>query len=95
MAAYLIAQITVDDPDEYVKYASQTVALAAEFGGRFLAKGGGAEQLEGSGPERNVIIEFPDRDAALRWYRSDAYQALAAIRRRAASVSNMVVVDGV
>ena len=36
MSAYIIARITVTDPEGYKAYASQTAALAEAFGGRFL-----------------------------------------------------------
>jgi len=94
MAAYIIAQVDVSNPDEYVNYARQTPDIAAKFGGKFLAKGGAAEQLEGTGRGRNVIIEFPDGDAARRFYNSDDYQAVIGIRH-ANSESDLVIVEGV
>ena len=56
MSAYIIARIEVTDLDAYMEYASQTVAIAESFGGKFLVKGGAFEQIEGSGPERHVVI---------------------------------------
>ncbi len=94
MAAYVIAQITVTDPEGYKEYASQTGDLAAKYGGRFLAKGGEARWLEGSGHDRNVIIEFPDMESAERWYNSPEYQAIAPIRA-ANSQGSLVVIQGV
>lgn len=93
MTAYLIARINVTDPEEYQAYASQTVALAEKFGGRFLVKGGGQTQLEGNSPDRHVIIEFPDRDTALDWYNSDAYRRILPIALNS-SERDIVVVDG-
>lgn len=93
MPAYMIARIEVTNPDEYAKYAQQTVALAAEFGGRFLAKGGPFKQLEGSGPDRHVVVEFPDMETAERWYRSDAYQKILPIALGASS-RDLVLVEG-
>ncbi|KRS14214.1 hypothetical protein XM53_00260 [Roseovarius atlanticus] len=94
MAAYLIARINVTDPEDYKAYASQTVALAEQFGGRFLAKGGPQTQVEGISPERHVIIEFPDHQAALDWYNSDAYQRILPIAT-SSSERDIVIVDGV
>ncbi|MEQ9242093.1 MAG: DUF1330 domain-containing protein [Pseudooceanicola nanhaiensis] len=94
MSAYLIARITVTDPDDYQAYASQTVALAEKFGGRFLVKGGAQEGLEGNCPDRHVIIEFPDRATALDWYNSDAYQRILPIAL-SSSERDIVVVDGI
>ena len=94
MPAYIIGRIDVTDPEEYVKYASQTVALAEKAGGKFLVKGGAQELVEGAAPDRHVIIEFPDRAAALAWYNSDAYRTILPIALRA-SARDLVIVDGV
>lgn len=94
MAAYMIARIAVTDPDEYAKYASQTVALAEKFGGTFLVKGGPMTQIEGSGPDRYVVVEFKDRAAAEAWYNSDEYQAILPIALNN-STRDLVIVDGV
>jgi uncharacterized protein (DUF1330 family) len=57
-------------------------------------RGGEFEVVEGDwAPGRVVVIEFPDRDAALAWWRSDGYQELAKIRR-SASTAKILVVDG-
>lgn len=94
MAAYIIAQVQVADAEGYVEYASQTVAIAEKFGGNFLAKGGACEWLEGSGSDRNVIIEFPDVAAAKQFYTSAEYQAILPIAKRHSS-RDMVLVEGV
>jgi uncharacterized protein (DUF1330 family) len=66
----------------------------AAHGGRFIARGGTQETLEGDwAPKRLVIIEFPDLDAARGWHESDDYAPLRELRR-SASVTNIVVVDG-
>jgi len=94
MSAYIIARITVTEPEDYSTYARQTVALAERFGGRFLVKGGAQTALEGNSPDRHVIIEFSDRETALAWYNSDDYRRILPI---ALSSSNrdIVVVDGI
>ena len=94
MAAYIIARITVTDPEDYQAYASQTVALAEKAGGRFLVKGGAQSFVEGEGPERHVLIEFPSRDMALAWYNSPEYQEILPIALRS-SQRDIVVVEGV
>ncbi len=76
MPAYIIARITVTDPDDYKEYAAQTVALAEAAGGKFLVKAGRQKIVEGSAPERHVIVEFPTLEQAEAWYISDAYQAI-------------------
>jgi uncharacterized protein (DUF1330 family) len=94
MAAYIIAQIDLTDPEAYKGYASQTPAIAEQFGGTFLAKGGAAEQLEGKGRSRNVIIQFPDVESAKQFYNSPEYQAVLPIALEN-SEREMVLVEGV
>ncbi|EAQ27020.1 MULTISPECIES: DUF1330 domain-containing protein [unclassified Roseovarius] len=94
MSAYIIARITVTNPQDYQTYASQTVATAEKFGGRFLAKGGVQDVLEGICPDRHVIIEFPDRATALDWYGSDAYRRILPIAM-SSSERDIVLVDGI
>lgn len=93
MAAYVISQIEVTNLEEYMKYASQTVACAEKFGGKFLVKGGSAEWIEGSGAERNVVIEFDSKDAAMAFYNSVEYQKILPIAL-ASSNRSMVLVEG-
>lgn len=93
MSAYIIARIEVTDAEAYGRYAARTVALAERFGGRFLVKGGAMTQIEGTGPDRHVVIEFPDRAVAERFYNSDEYQAILPIAKAAAR-RDLVIVDG-
>ena len=63
--AYLIGQITVTNPEGYAHYASQVPQTIAAFGGKYLVRGGQATQLEGLPQgDRNVVVEFPSREAA-------------------------------
>jgi uncharacterized protein (DUF1330 family) len=93
MAAFMIARIEVTNLEGYMKYASQTVACAEKFGGKFLVKGGPMEQLEGSGPDRHVVIEFKDMAAAKAFYTSDEYQKILPIAL-ANSKRDAVLVQG-
>jgi uncharacterized protein (DUF1330 family) len=94
MTAYIIARIAVTDLEDYKTYASQTVAQAEKAGGTFLVKGGPMTQVEGSGPDRHVVISFPTREQALAWYHSPEYQAILPIALRS-STRDLVIVDGI
>ena len=94
MAAYLIAEVEVTDPETYQSYRAQTPAVIERYGGRFLVRGGAAETLEGEGqPGRMVVLEFPDLAAARRFYGSPEYQAIIGIRHQAAT-SRLILVEG-
>ena len=94
MRAYLIAQVKIHDPQIYKQYIERTPAIIAQYGGRFLARGGASEILEGSAPNRRVIIvEFPSMDAARDFYNSPAYQQAKALRTPI-SEAEFVLVEG-
>src|SRR5258705_8888324 len=70
-AAYVIAEIEITNPEGYKEYTTLVPATIQEHGGRFLARGGKTEVLEGEWPERRrVIIEFPSWEAARKWWGS-------------------------
>jgi uncharacterized protein (DUF1330 family) len=95
MAAYVIVDIDVTDPigyEEYKKLAGQT---AADFGGKYLTRGGKVETLEGTwAPKRLVILEFDSVERAKEWLESPVYREAKQVRYRTAK-SNMIVVEGV
>jgi uncharacterized protein (DUF1330 family) len=96
MPAYVIAAVNdAWDQEKLVEYRERNTDVVSEYGGRFVARGGAQELLEGDwDPKRLVIIEFPDMDAARGWYHSDGYAPLRELRR-SASVTDIVVVEGV
>jgi uncharacterized protein (DUF1330 family) len=94
MAAYIIAEIEITDPDTYDRYRAQTPGVIAQFGGRFLVRGGKAEMLEGDRqPGRLVVIEFSDTAAARRFYGSPEYREIIGLRQQAAR-SRLILVEG-
>jgi uncharacterized protein (DUF1330 family) len=81
MPAYFVAEIEVTDPEGYRPYAAKAGATVAQYGGKFVARGGKVELVEGGPePQRVVITEFEDVEAARRWYNSPEYQAILPIR---------------
>jgi len=93
MPAYIIVRIEVTNLEAYQEYAAQTVAIAESFGGKFLVKAGAFEQVEGSGPDRHVVIEMPDVATAKTFYASDAYQAILPIALKNSN-RDFVIVEG-
>lgn len=94
MPAYLIADIEITDPIGYEEYRKRVPPTLAAHGGRFLARGGTIEVLEGSwNPTRLVIIEFPSMAALKSWYGSPEYRPLIELRNRNAR-SHLFAVEG-
>ena len=80
--AYVIARVTVTDPEAYAEYAKGATAAIRQYDGRPLVRGGAFEALEGEARPRNVVIEFelhgtgppllsfariPGREGQARW----------------------------
>ena len=94
MPAYIIGEIEITDPEAYKRYTAQTPGVIARHGGRFIVRGGNGEAVEGAAPKRVVVIEFPDRATAKRFYQSPEYQEILKIRL-SASQGRLFLVDGV
>ena len=95
MAAYVIVNIEVTDPVRYEEYKKRALATVTAHGGRYIARGGRAETLEGTWrPHRVVLLEFPSAQNAKAWWDSEAYKPLKAMRQASAR-TEMMLVEGV
>lgn len=94
MTAYVIVDIEVTDPVGYEDYKQLAAPTVAQYGGKYLARGGMTEVLEGDWqPKRLVILEFESLERAKAWLNSEEYRPARELRHRYAR-SNMVVVAG-
>src|SRR5712691_2835900 len=94
MVAYVILQIDVMDAEKHAKYREITTPMVERYGGRYLARGGKMEVVEGESLPRIVIVEFPSMERFKSFYNAPEYQEAKALRQRATR-GNMIVVDGV
>jgi len=94
MAVYAVVNIRVTDPDHYAKYREKAPATIARYGGKYLARGGAVEVLEGDwDPQRLAVLEFESTERFHEWYDSSEYAPLRQLRSEAAD-SEFVVVEG-
>jgi uncharacterized protein (DUF1330 family) len=94
MAAYVIANVEVLDPETYLGYSQQVPQTVRQYGGEFLVRGGTVEEIEGSfGLHRVVVLRFDSVARAHAWYDSPEYQAILPTRLRATN-SRVVIVEG-
>jgi uncharacterized protein (DUF1330 family) len=95
MAVYIVADVEIKDPREYQRYAQQVPPTVEQYGGKFLARGGQPEPLEGNWQaKRIVIIEFPSAEQAKAWYNSPEYSAIISIRHSSAT-ARIILAHGV
>ncbi len=95
MTAYAIVRVTVTDPEQYQKYMALSPGAVEAHGGKFIARGGATEVLEGEDEDRRVVLlEFPSMEAARTFYDSPEYLEARAARAGAAEMQ-LVIVEGV
>ncbi len=95
MSAYVIVDINVTDPVGYEEYKKLAPPVVAAFGGKYLARGGKTETLEGDwSPKRLVILEFESAERAKEWLNSPEYRIPRQLRHQTTE-TNMVVIEGV
>jgi len=80
MSTLIIVDLTPTNKDKLAAYSSQAAQTLLPYGGEFLAKGS-IEALHGDAAfSTKVVIQFPDRDSAVNWYASKAYQDIIPLR---------------
>ena len=94
MPAYFVAELEITNATAMEPYRAAVPATIAQYGGRFLIRGGATQLVEGAPePKRVVILEFPDIAAVKRWYDSPEYQKILPMRL-ANSTGRAFIVEG-
>jgi uncharacterized protein (DUF1330 family) len=95
MTAYVIVDINVTDPVRYEDYKQLATPTVELYGGKYIARGGKTETLEGDwAPTRLVILQFEGIEQAKNWLNSPEYNEARNLRHQTAT-SQMVVIEGV
>lgn len=95
MPAYCFFDVLeVTDPERMERYRERVPSTVEQYGGTYLTVGGRCDVVEGQWrPAFPVLIEFPSLEQAHRWYDSEEYRGLKALRL-AATRGNAVFIDG-
>ncbi len=95
MTAYVVVDINVHDPVGYEEYKKLAPVAVELYGGKYIARGGRTETLEGDWtPSRLVLLQFENSEQAKKWLNSEEYREARAMRHKTAR-SQMVVIEGV
>lgn len=96
MPAYLVATVTITDPEKFSGYAKAIAGLSEKFGGEYIVRGPITEVLEGDiAPDQRVIVsKFPSAQAARDYIGSPEYKAGAALREGAGTVEMRLIDQG-
>ena len=95
MSAYVISEVEVRDAAAFEAYRTIAAKAIAQYGGRYLVRGGAASAIEGGPlPKTIIVVEFPTMERLREWYASPEYaEALKA--RQTAIDRRLIFVEGV
>jgi uncharacterized protein (DUF1330 family) len=94
MAAYVIVDSDIKNPEGMKEYIEKVGATLGAHGGKPIIAGTNIEVMEGDWrPNRIVVVAFPDMAAAKAWYNSPDYQTILPIRT-ANTDDKMIFVEG-
>jgi uncharacterized protein (DUF1330 family) len=93
---YMIANLVVEDANEYRKYEKGFFPILKKFGGEFVTFDDKHENFEGEFPleGRVIIFKFPSEELAKQWYNDDDYQTLSEFRRAGTTLKSITLVHG-
>ena len=95
MSAYVISEVDVKDAAGFERYRTIAARTIAQYGGRYLVRGGAASLVEGEPPPKNIIVvEFPSMERLREWYASPEYAEALKVRRTALE-RRLIFVEGV
>jgi uncharacterized protein (DUF1330 family) len=92
MSAFVLVEVSIQDPLVYEEYKKLTPGSVEAYGGKFVIRGNPVQVLEGEWKyDRMVMLEFPSKEIALEWYNSEEYQIARKIREKASSANFFIV----
>ena len=95
MSAYVISEVDVRDGAGFETYRNIAAKAIAQYGGRYLVRGGAASIAEGGPPPKTIIVvEFPSMEKLRQWYASPEYAEALKVRQTALD-RRLIFVEGV
>jgi uncharacterized protein (DUF1330 family) len=94
MSYYFVANIKINDPDEYNKYLEDVDEIFSKYQGEYLSVDSSPVVLEGKwGYTKSVLIKFNSKQDFNDWYYSEAYQRILKFRLNSA-VCDTILIEG-
>ena len=91
---YVVANIRVKDQEKFKQFSGMAGPTIEKYGGKVLARGPGADRLEGDVSGVVMMIEFESKEATNTFYHSEEYQAAKAVRETC-SETDFMIIEGV
>jgi uncharacterized protein (DUF1330 family) len=95
MTAYSLSEVEVRNPAAFEQYRTLAAASIAQYGGRYLVRGGSSQLVEGGpAPKTMIVVEFPSMESLREWYASAEYAQALSVRDVALD-RRLIFLDGV
>jgi uncharacterized protein (DUF1330 family) len=92
MIHYFVAQIRINDPEEYDKYLENVDEVFSRYNGEYLAIDESPSLLEGTwNYSKSVLIKFNSKEDFEKWYYSDDYQQILKHRLNSANCDTILI----
>ncbi len=92
MKHYFVAQIRINNPDEYQKYLDKFDDIFSRYKGEFLAIDESPVLLEGNWSyTKSVLIKFNNKKEFEDWYFSDDYQDILKHRLNSSDCDTILI----
>ena len=94
--AYMLANLVINDVDEYRKYEKGFFPILKRFGGEFLTFDDQPHTFEGTTPPegRLILFKFPSANVAQAWFDDPEYQTLSSHRRAGTIIKCLTLIHG-
>ncbi len=80
MAAYIVANYRVTNPEAFKAYAPSVLPTLLAHGAEVLVADVESEAIEGEPARVTIVTKFPSKEAARAWYDSAEYQEVIHLR---------------
>ena len=93
LPGYVVAEVEVSNPEMFKQYSDKVPGTVAQYGGRYVIRGGKNMSIEGDAPKRFVVLQFDSVEKAKAWEDSPEYDAIKPIRHSSAK-SRVFIIEG-
>ena len=80
MAAYLVGNLKVTNPEGFAKYRELVAQTIADHGGEYIVADVNSVAVEGNPDHLSVVLKFDNMEVLRGWYDSPEYQKILALR---------------
>ena len=80
MEGYFVLNYRINDRAAYEPYLAQVMETLIANDAEILAADFESEKIEGDAGHVTVVLKFPSKEAANKWYRSPEYQKIIKLR---------------